>query len=138
MNSSKNLNISHILKEMKIIMNSNASISRNKKSLQHAKEQLAKLQILMNDISINNSDSYSNIELCSYFELRNMLDLSEIIIESSLKREESRGSHFRLDYPVRNDKEWLNHILIKKTDSGFNLSKKPVDISDLSLETRNY
>ena len=67
-----------------------------------------------------------------------MLDLSEIIIESSLERKESRGSHFRLDYPVRNDKEWLNHILIKKIDSGFNLSIKPVDLSDLSLETRNY
>ena len=138
LNSFNNLNISDILKEMKIIMNSNASISRNKESLQQAKEQLAKLQILMNDIGINNSDSYSNIELCSYFELHNMLDLSEIIIESSLEREESRGSHFRLDFPVRNDKAWLNHILIKKTDSGFNLSKKPVDISDLSLETRNY
>jgi len=138
LNSSENLNISHILKEMKIIMTSHASISRNKKSLQHAKEQLSKLQILMNDIRINNSDTYSNIELCSYFELHNMLDLSEIIIESSLERKESRGSHFRLDYPIRNDKEWLNHILIKKTDSGFNLSTKSVDLSDLSLKTRNY
>ena len=92
----------------------------------------------MNDICINNSDTYSNIELCSYFELHNMLDLSEIIIESSLERKESRGSHFRLDYPIRNDKEWLNHILIKKTDSGFNLSTKSVDLSNLSLKTRNY
>ena len=138
LDSSENLNISHILKEMKIIMNSHASISRNKKSLQYAKEQLSKLQILMNDVCINNSNTYSNLELCSYFELHNMLDLSEIIIESSLERKESRGSHFRLDYPVRNDKEWLNHILIKKIDSGFNLSIKPVDLSDLSLETRNY
>ena len=138
LDSSENLNISHILKEMKIIMNSHASISRNKKSLQYAKEQLSKLQILMNDVCINNSNTYSNLELCSYFELHNMLDLSEIIIESSLERKESRGSHFRFDYPVRNDKEWLNHILIKKIDSGFNLSIKPVDLSDLSLETRNY
>ena len=138
LDSSENLNISHILKEMKIIMNSHASISRNKKSLQYAKEQLSKLQILMNDVCINNSNTYSNLELCSYFELHNMFDLSEIIIESSLERKESRGSHFRLDYPVRNDKEWLNHILIKKIDSGFNLSIKPVDLSDLSLETRNY
>ena len=138
LDSSENLNISHILKEMKIIMNSHASISRNKKSLQYAKEQLSKLQILMNNVCINNSNTYSNLELCSYFELHNMLDLSEIIIESSLERKESRGSHFRFDYPVRNDKEWLNHILIKKIDSGFNLSIKPVDLSDLSLETRNY
>lgn len=47
-----------------------------------------------------------------FFELRNMLLLAKLIIQSALKRRESRGSHFRTDFPERNDKAWKKHIVV--------------------------
>ncbi len=48
------------------------------------------------------------------FEAQNMLIVSKLITHSSLKREESRGTHFRFDFPYTDDKHWKKHILIKK------------------------
>ncbi|HRR97042.1 MAG TPA: L-aspartate oxidase, partial [Candidatus Ratteibacteria bacterium] len=48
------------------------------------------------------------------FEAQNMLIVSKLIAHSSLKREESRGTHFRFDFPYTDDKHWKKHILIKK------------------------
>ena len=48
-------------------------------------------------------------------ELQNMLTVSRLIIQSALKRKESRGAHFRLDYPQRDDNLWKKHIVVKRS-----------------------
>lgn len=49
-----------------------------------------------------------------YLELRNMIEVSELIAGAALQRTESRGSHFRSDFPKENDNVWKRHILISK------------------------
>ena len=57
-------------------------------------------------------------------ELRNMLKVAEAIVFSALKRTESRGAHFRNDFPERNDEEWLKHTLVNETPQGLKASYK--------------
>jgi succinate dehydrogenase/fumarate reductase flavoprotein subunit len=64
-----------------------------------------------------------------------MLKLAEIITYSSLKREESRGAHTRLDFPNRDDANWLKHTRIKKS---LELSYSPVMITKYQPVERKY
>ena len=51
-------------------------------------------------------------------EAVNMLKVAKIILRSCLFRSESRGAHFREDFPEKNDREWLNNVIIEKTSDG--------------------
>ena len=51
----------------------------------------------------------------SSFEVQNMLDISRLIAESALVRQESRGAHYRFDYPVLDDKIWNRHVTFVRT-----------------------
>lgn len=59
-----------------------------------------------------------NTELRKALELRNMLDYSEVIVKAALAREESRGAHYRTDFPERNDSEWLTHSFLYRERTG--------------------
>ena len=67
-----------------------------------------------------------------------MLDLAEATVVSALAREESRGAHYREDFPKRNDAAWLKHTLAHKTDGVPSLSFKPVVITKYQPQERKY
>jgi succinate dehydrogenase / fumarate reductase flavoprotein subunit len=67
-----------------------------------------------------------------------MLDLAEVIVEGALARKESRGSHFRLDYPERDDRNWLRHTLGFKTPEGVKLDYKEVTVTSYPPMERKY
>ncbi|MSP33885.1 MAG: hypothetical protein EXR06_03155, partial [Rickettsiales bacterium] len=64
-------------------------------------------------LSIKNKSLLWNEELVGYFELDNIFLNSFAAVASALKREESRGAHYRDDFPARNDKEWMRHSLVR-------------------------
>ena len=79
-----------------------------------------------------------NYELVNYLDLQGMLHLAEAIVEGALARMESRGSHFRTDYPDRDDRHWLRHTLVFKTREGLRLEYKDVNIANYPPEKRTY
>ena len=52
----------------------------------------------------------------SSLELQNMLHISRLMISGALARAESRGAHYRSDYPDRDDEKWLRHITFRRPD----------------------
>jgi fumarate reductase (CoM/CoB) subunit A len=58
------------------------------------------------------------MDLALAFEQRNLLDVAEIIARAGLMRTESRGSHYRSDYPARDDANWLTNVFVTRTESG--------------------
>ncbi len=60
-------------------------------------------------------------------EHRNLLDVAEVITRAAMMRTESRGSHYRSDYPARNDVEWLTNIFITRRDDALCLEKRWVN-----------
>ena len=67
-----------------------------------------------------------------------MLHLAEVIAEGALTRKESRGSHFRVDHPERDDEHWLRHTLVYKTPEGPRLDYKEVAITSYLPKERTY
>ena len=68
-----------------------------------------------------------------------MLDLAEVIILVALHREESRGAHFREDFPRRNDEKFLTHTLVRfDAAKGPQISAKPVTITRFEPKERKY
>ena len=64
--------------------------------------------------------------------------VAEIIVYSALMRTESRGAHFRSDYPERNDEEWLKHTFVNETPTGLKESYKPLAAGRFELQKRRY
>src|SRR2546425_7959992 len=70
------------------------------------------------DLALADHSYTFNTELTAALELSYMLDVAEAIVQSALRRRESRGSHQRTDYPKRDDKEFLGHSLAYRTVDG--------------------
>jgi fumarate reductase flavoprotein subunit len=97
--------------EMHAVMEESAGIYRIGASLEKAVERIRTLQDRFQDIALDDRSHTFNTELTSALELGYMLDLAEAVVQSALRRRESRGSHQRTDYPERNDAEFLAHSL---------------------------
>ena len=67
------------------------------------------------------------MELVEAIELKNLLTVGEIIARAALMRKESRGGHFRKDFPERDDNHWLGAITVKKTDGKPKLDRLIID-----------
>lgn len=65
---------------------------------------------------------------------RNLVQVAELVLRSALRREESRGSHFREDYPARNDARWLVTLIVEQGPEGARIQEQPPDLSSLRPE----
>ena len=102
---------------------------RNGRGLEEALERIEDLTSLGRKIKIAHFR-----ELAGYLEYRNLLLLSEMVCRASLLREETRGSHYRTDYPEEDNVNWLRNIEIRKDVQGMGLGPVPVDMSRVSPE----
>ncbi len=120
-----------IKNKLREVMWDKGSLIRNGKGLREALELIADMR--ENDLprlSVSRSSTRSNREWIEALEVYNMLDVAELVIRSALFREESRGAHYREDYPERDDERWLVHVVTKLEDK-IRLSTCPVDLSEI-------
>ncbi|HKB24175.1 MAG TPA: fumarate reductase (quinol) flavoprotein subunit [Methylomirabilota bacterium] len=104
--------------EMHETMEEGTGIYRTGATLEKAAEKLQSLQERFRDLALDDRSYTFNTELTAALELSYMLDVAEAIVQSALRRRESRGSHQRTDYPKRDDKEFLGHSLAYRTVDG--------------------
>ena len=79
-----------------------------------------------------------NYDLIWAFELNGSLSLAEVVAAGALERQESRGSHYRIDHPKRDDANWLRHTIARAGEKGPNLQTKPVSITKWPPDERKY
>jgi fumarate reductase flavoprotein subunit len=108
--------IATIRAEMHEVTEEAAGIYRNGPGLGKGAERLRALQERVEDLALDDHSHTFNTELTTALELSYMLDLAEAIVQSALRRRESRGSHQRTDYPERNDTEFLAHSLAYRSE----------------------
>ncbi|HPD55692.1 MAG TPA: FAD-binding protein [Smithellaceae bacterium] len=121
------------------VMNEKVGIFRTKKELVQALDEVIKIKERYKKVSISSADLHMNFELQNALELENMLDVAHTIVLGALLREESRGAHFRRDFPKRNDKKWLKHTIAKRSKKGEPLiSFKDVKITKYQPMERKY
>ncbi|MPZ60865.1 MAG: fumarate reductase (quinol) flavoprotein subunit [Propionibacteriales bacterium] len=110
--------ISTIRSEMQQVMEDSAGIYRSQDSLAKGADQLAQLQERFRVADLDDRSRTFNTELTAMLELQAMLDVAETMVQSALRREESRGAHQRTDFPARDDARFLAHSLVHRNPDG--------------------
>jgi succinate dehydrogenase / fumarate reductase flavoprotein subunit len=131
--------ISEIKDELGTMMNEYVAVYRDEDGLTKANEIVHRLQDEAASAYIDDRGSVFNQDVLGAIELGYMLDCAETTIVSAIDRKESRGAQFRLDYPERNDDEWLKHINVTRGPDGEpQISYSPVTITRWQPEVRKY
>jgi fumarate reductase flavoprotein subunit len=97
--------------EMQQVMTDRVGIFRTQADLQHAVDRLQELVVRSRDIGLRSHRDGPNAELVTAYRVQKMLKLALCTSLGALTRTESRGAHFREDYPARNDAQWLKRTL---------------------------
>lgn len=129
----------HIIRrELTTLMNEKVGIFREKKTLEEALREIRGLKARYTRLRRCFGGRYFNLDLVRALELEGMLLVSEVVTQGALLREESRGSHFRTDFPERDDAHWLKHTLASYTPEGPEFRFKEVTITKWHPEERKY
>jgi succinate dehydrogenase / fumarate reductase, flavoprotein subunit len=127
-----------VRKKMQELMTESCSVFRNGDDLETALGVMEELKEKYENIAVDNHGLRFNTDLLEALELGSLLYLAEAILLSARAREESRGAHFREDFPDRNDEKWLKHTLVQRTEEGPRLLYKPVRITRFEPKPRVY
>jgi succinate dehydrogenase/fumarate reductase flavoprotein subunit len=131
--------VNDIRNELKETMSNHVGVYRTEEGLSLARGVLKILRERFKKARVTDHGKLFNTELVEALELSNMLEYSEVIIDGALARKESRGAHARVDFPKRDDVNWLKHTLAyKNADGSINLKHKPVSITKYQPEERKY
>lgn len=110
-------------------MSLNLGIFRTKQSMQEARTAIQALQLRARHMCMQDKGQIFNTDLIQALELQCLLDIAETIVVGALGREESRGAHYRADFPTRNDTAWLRHSISHRHTDGPQLTYTPVTIT---------
>ncbi len=130
--------IASIRDAMQRIMSDNVNVFRDEDGLALALNKIRQLRSQYRNLNLSNRGKAFNYELEDAFELDSMLKTAETIAFAALKRKESRGSHYRSDFPDRDDSNWLKHSLVFQTPDGLAVDYKPVTITRFEPKARTY
>jgi succinate dehydrogenase / fumarate reductase flavoprotein subunit len=124
--------------EMQAAMTEYCSVFRQEEDLSRAMTIIESTRDRYEEIAIDNQGLRFNTDLLEALEMESLLGLAEVILVSAMARQESRGAHFREDYPLRDDQNWLKHTLVQKSDDGLRLFYKPVTVTKHTPKPRVY
>lgn len=127
-----------IRREMTTLMTNLVGVFRIGSELEDAVERLSQLKSRYQNLSPPGGAMPFNYALMDYLEVGYLLDLSEIIARGALARTESRGAHYRLDHPRRDDRHWLHHTFARKGAGGLELTAGRVAIAHHEPQERGY
>ena len=116
----------------------NVGIFRDRSKLAEAVDRIVALKERYREVSLATPPGPFNFELVNVLELESQLYLAEITARGALARRESRGSHFRTDYPNRDDERWLRHTVARLEGGAVVLSYSDVDVSHHEPRERTY
>jgi len=124
--------------ELGKVMTDNVTVVRYNDRLQATDDKIRELQERFKRISINDSNLWATQAIPHARQLANMLALARVITLGALNRNESRGAHYKPDFPERNDAEWLKTTIAEYAAEAPVFSYEPVDISLVEPRKRDY
>jgi succinate dehydrogenase flavoprotein subunit len=131
--------ISEIKDELGTMMNDKVAVFRDQEGLLQAHETIRRLKEQASVAAVDDRGTVFNQDILGAIELGYMLDVAECIVVGALERRESRGAQFRLDFPKRNDDEWLKHIDLSVNGGDVpKVTYSPVTITKWEPQERTY
>ncbi|MEU0655327.1 succinate dehydrogenase flavoprotein subunit [Streptomyces albogriseolus] len=109
--STGNERVAELRRELQETMDANVMVFRTEQTIKTAVEKIAELRERYKNVAIQDKGKRFNTDLLEAVELGNLLDLAEVMAVSALARKESRGGHYREDYPNRDDVNFMRHTM---------------------------
>jgi succinate dehydrogenase / fumarate reductase flavoprotein subunit len=127
-----------IWRELGDVMTEHVTVTRINKNLQAAEAKIRTLQERYKKINLSDRTKWSNQTLNFARELENMIILARVITLGALARNESRGAHYKPEFPDRDDANWLKTTRAKWVNNDIQLTYESVDISLIKPRPRRY
>jgi succinate dehydrogenase / fumarate reductase flavoprotein subunit len=124
--------------ELGELMTDHVTIIRYNDKLRMVLEKLKELRERWERIGLPDENRFANSSAIFTYELRNMIILAEVITLGALLRDESRGAHYKPEFPERNDEKFLKTTLARYTPDGPKIDYEPVDTSYIPPRPRTY
>jgi len=127
-----------IWKELGQTMTENVTVIRYNNKMKETLEKIDELMARYRKINLADRTQWANQTLQFARELENMLILAKVITLGAIARDETRGAHYKPDFPDRNDQDWLKTTKASYNGGNIQLDYEAVDISLLPLRERKY
>lgn len=112
---------------------------RDEKRLLIAQKSIDELRARYGQAALMDRGQRFNYDLLAFIETGYLLDIAQTVVKGAVKRKESRGAHARVDYPQRNDQEFLCHFLFSQDPEGnLTMGREPVVITHYEPKERTY
>jgi len=118
----------------KILFSTSVLILKNEKALKAALDQIFSIQEEM----IPQMRARDVHELVELKQVENMVLIAELMLKASLMRTESRGSHYREDYPRLDNENWMKWILVSQENGDINLRTEPLPLDKYRFKPTRY
>ncbi len=119
-------------------MTTYCGVFRTQELMQMGLEKLQEIRQQATQMRLDDQEQLWNTEIIEALELRNLMIVGELILTGALQRQESRGAHFREDYPQRDDTNYLKHTLAYYSAAGIDIQYMPVTITLFQPQERKY
>ncbi|WP_024285266.1 succinate dehydrogenase flavoprotein subunit [Cellulomonas sp. KRMCY2] len=136
--------VSDLRRTLQESMDMNAQVFRTAASLTTALADITEVRRRYRSVSVQDKGRRFNTDLLEAIELGFLIDLAEIVVVGALAREESRGGHFREDFPTRDDAKYMKHTMayVRPSTTGVGtevrLDHKPVTVTRYQPMERKY
>lgn len=120
------------------IMDHNVYVFRDEAGLMDALKIVKQLKERVGRVRVTDTARIYNEDLFRTLETINLVMLAEVVITGALARKESRGAHYRVDHPKRDDENWMKHTIARYTPKGPELNYIPVVVTKWQPEERKY
>ncbi len=132
------LRISDLRQRYQDTLTETCGVFRTAQTMARGLEEIRQLQRQYSQIYLDDRSQTWNTELIEALELRNLMVVGELILASALQRQESRGAHYREDFPARNDDRFLKHTLAYYHSDGVDIDYLDVVITMFPPQERKY
>lgn len=111
---SNEINFYEKQRELGELFYKNLGIKREKSAMQALLNEVKEMKAVLPKMGVSDKTKEYNTNLIEFLEFKNILDLSELVLISAISRQESRGAHFRVDFPSADDKKFKAHTIIEE------------------------
>jgi succinate dehydrogenase / fumarate reductase flavoprotein subunit len=125
-------------RELGQTMTEYATVIRYNNGLKKADEKTVELLERFKNVSLADRSQWANTSFAFARQLKNMFELSRVVVQGAILRDESRGAHYKPDFPDRNDERFLKTTKASFTDSGPRFEYEDVDTQYIKPRPRRY
>ncbi len=137
--------VGQLRKELQDVMDADMQVFRTEETIHNAVDKIVELEERYKSIQIQDKGKRFNLDLLEAVELGFLLELAKVMSVAALHRKESRGGHFREDYPDRDDANFMKHSMVYRDETtemegikGLRFDTKPVTFTRYEPMERKY